>query len=202
MRGIEDHGMRHGEAVPHRLLEFGRHVGDAGARRKFAAGDRGRHADLAHAGRVHRRRRALDRADRIHALDGADVVGEAKLHRLGAVGDRAAADGHDQVGIGIARLLGCRDHGLARRVLRHRVEDRGAAAAQRALDLLDLVGLASERARHHQEGAGLLQPVHLGHDRFRSRLAEHDLIHRAEYDTPSVHALVLPGRFRCIFGTD
>ena len=34
-----------------------------------------------------------------------------------------------------------RDHGLARRMRRHRIEDRGAAAAERAADIVDDVGL-------------------------------------------------------------
>ena len=51
-------------------------------------------------------------ADAVDALGGADIVGEAELHRLGAVGDRAAADRDDEVGLGRARLLGGSDHGL------------------------------------------------------------------------------------------
>ena len=99
-RRIEDHRARNGQAMRQHLLHFRRLVGDAGDRGKLAAGDRGRHADLPHRRRVHRRRDATAGADPFDAVDVADIVGEAKLHRLGAVGDRAAADGHDQVGLG------------------------------------------------------------------------------------------------------
>ncbi len=41
------------------------------------------------------------------ARDRADFVGEAKLHRLGAIGDRAAADGDDEIGVrGTRRFAG------------------------------------------------------------------------------------------------
>ena len=138
---------------------------------------------------------ALDRPDAVDVLDGADIIGEAKLHGLGAVGDRAAADGDDEVGAGGARLLGGGDHGLARGVRRHRIEGRDAARPERVPDFLDLVGVAVERAADHQEGAVRAQAVHLRHDRVGGRAAEHDLVHGAENDTPLVHALVLPGRF-------
>ncbi len=61
------------------------------------------HADLAHRRCRHRRRRALHGANAVHVVDVANVVGEAKLHGFGAVGDRAAADRDDKVGIGVAR---------------------------------------------------------------------------------------------------
>ena len=80
-----------------------------------------------------------------------DIIGEAELHRLGAVGDRSAADGDDEIGLGGAGLIGGRDHGRARRVRRHRVEGADAARSHRAADVLDHVGLAVERAADHQE---------------------------------------------------
>src|ERR1700759_4733722 len=48
--------------------------------------------------------------------DAPDIVGETKLHGLGPVGDRAATDGDDQVGIDVARHLSRGDHGFPRRV--------------------------------------------------------------------------------------
>ena len=45
------------------------------------------------------------------------------------------------------------DHGRARRMRRHPVEGADALVAERAAHLLDLVGLAVERAAHHQEHA-------------------------------------------------
>jgi len=79
-------------------------------------------------------------------------------------------------------------------MLRHRVENLGATIAERAADIFDHVGLAPQRARHHQERALRTQAVHLLDNGLGRRLAEHDLVHGAENDTPSVHA-VLPGLF-------
>ena len=46
--GIEDHRARHHQRMRQLLLDLGGLVGDAGHGAEFAAGDRGRHADLAH----------------------------------------------------------------------------------------------------------------------------------------------------------
>ena len=92
-------------------------------------------------GCIHGRRDALVGADPVDVVDAANIVGEAELHGLGAVGDRAAADGDDEIGVGGAGLLGGGDHGLARRVRRHRIEGADATRPQRLADLLDLVGL-------------------------------------------------------------
>ena len=77
----------------------------------------------------------------------ADIVGKAKLHRLGAVGDRAAAHGDDQVGLGFTRLVGRGDHRFARRMRAASRRRCRHSAAQRLADLLDLVGLPVQRAR-------------------------------------------------------
>ena len=103
--GIEDRGARHHEGMAQHLLDLGALVGDAGDGAELAAGNRGRHADLAHRRRVDVRRDALAGADPVDVLDAADIVGKADLHRLGAVGDRAAADRDDEVGVGGAGLL-------------------------------------------------------------------------------------------------
>ena len=68
------------------------------------------------------------------------VIGEAQLHRLGAVGDRAAADGDDQIGLRFPRHGGRLDHRLPRGVRRHVVEQPGKPVAERAAHLFDLVG--------------------------------------------------------------
>src|SRR5581483_3604584 len=47
---------------------------------------------------------------------------------------------------------------------------------------------------NHQEGTGFIEAIHLRSHRFRGRLAEHDLIHRAEYDPSFVHVRP-PGTF-------
>jgi hypothetical protein len=176
-------------------------VGDARDRRKLATRDRGGHADLAHAGSVDLRLGAFGGADLVDLSNGSDIVGEAQLHCLGAVSDRAAADGDDEIGVRCARGFACGDHGLAWRVLRHRIEDAHAARSERRLNLVDLVGLAPQRAGDHQEGAEGREPVHLRDNSLGRRLAEHDLVHGAENDTPFVHT-VLPGLLALLLGTD
>lgn len=163
-------------------------VGDACDRAELAAGDRGRHADLTHGRRRHLGRDALVHADTLDAVDIVDAVGEAELHRLGAVGDRAAAHGDDQVGARFARRIGGGDHRLARGVRRHGIEDARAICAQGLFDLGDFVGLPVERARDHQEGAARPQPVHLGDHGLGRGVAEHDFLDRAVNDTSLVHA--------------
>ncbi len=68
------------------------------------------------------------------------MIGQTNLYRLGAVGDRTAADGDDDIGVGGAGLLGGGNHRLARRMRRHRVEGPGATRPKRLADFLDLVG--------------------------------------------------------------
>ena len=127
--GIEDRGARHHQLMAQHFLDLGARVGDAGDGTEFAAGNRRRHADLAHRRRVHRRRDAFVGSNSLDILDRANVIGEAELHGLGAVGDRAAAYRHDKIGIGCAGLLGGGNDGLSRRVRRHRIEGRHATRA-------------------------------------------------------------------------
>ena len=77
---------------------------------------------------------------------------------------------------------------------RHRIEGARVARPECMPNLVDLVGLPVERTGDHEERVGSAQAVGLLDDRHRGRAAEHDLLHGAENDTPSVHA-VLPGRF-------
>jgi len=151
------------------------------------------HADLAHGRRVHRRRDTFVGSNSFDILDRANVIGEAELHGLGAVGDRAAAYRDDKIGIGVAGLLGGGNDGLARRVWRHRVESRHAASAKRFSDFLDLTSVAVERARDHEKCADSTQAVHLRDDRLGGGVAENHLVHGAESDTPLVHDDCPPG---------
>src|SRR6185312_5187887 len=80
-----------------------------------------------------------------------------------------------------------RSASAARGVLGHGIEDARATVAQSAFDFRDLVGFTPQRARHHQESAGGAQAVHLSGDRVGRRLAEYDLVHRAENDTAPMH---------------
>ncbi len=170
-----------------RFLDLGLLVGDTRRGREVAAGNRGRHADLAHRRRGELRRSAATGPDPVDVIGMADIVGEAKLHRLGAVGDRTAADGNNDVGVGGACLVRRGNDGRARRMRRHRIEGAGAARPQHAANVLDFIGFAVQRAADHQEGAFHAQPVQLLDNRLGCRPPEHDLIHRAEYDTTFMH---------------
>ncbi|KRR01082.1 hypothetical protein CP49_05490 [Bradyrhizobium valentinum] len=56
-----------------------------------------------------------------------------------------------------------------------------------AADVFDDIGFAAEHAADHQKGASRAEPVQLLDDRLGCRPSEHDLIHRAEYDTTFIH---------------
>jgi len=200
-RGIEDRRARHHQVVAQHFLDLGALVGDAGDRAELAAGNRGRHADLAHDRRIDRRRDALVGPDPVDILDAANIVGEADLHRLGAVGDRAAAHRDDEIGIGGAGLFGSRDHPLPRRMRPHRIESAHATRAERRSDFLDLVGFAVERAADHQKGAASAHAVHLRDHSLRGGSPENHLVHGAENDTALVHACP-PGRIGLVMALD
>ena len=185
--GIEDRGARHHQFMAQHFLDLGARVGDAGDGAEFAAGNRRGHADLAHRRRVHRRCDAFVDSNSFDILDRANVVGETKLHGLGAVGDRAAAYRDDKIGTGRLGLLGGGNDGLTRRVRRHGIEDSHAAGAKRFSDFFDLAGLPVERAADHEKCAGSAQAVHLRDDRLGGGMAEYHLVHGAENDTPLVH---------------
>ena len=65
--------------------------------------------------------------DPVDVVGIANIVGKAELHRLGAVGDRAAPDRDDEIGIRGAGLFAGGDDGGARRVRRHRIEGADTA---------------------------------------------------------------------------
>ena len=69
--------------------------------------------------------------------------------------------------------------------------------AQRVANRLDRIGLPVEGARDHQEGARRPQTIHLRDNGLGGRLAEHDLVHRAERDTPLVHAILPAAYLAC-----
>ena len=191
--GIEDRGARHHQFMAQHFLDLGARVGDARDGAEFAAGNRRRHADLAHRRRIHRRCDAFVDSNSFDILDGANVIGEAKLHGLGAVGDRAAAYRHDKIGIGRSGLLGGSNDGLTRRVRRHRIESSHATSAKCFSNFFDLGGLPVERAADHEKPAGSAQAVHLRDDRLGSGVAENHLVHGTENDTPPVHDACPPG---------
>jgi hypothetical protein len=185
--GIEDRRARHHQRVRQSLFDLGMFIGDPGNGAELAAGNRGGHTDLAHRWWIQLRDATLVGTDPVDILDASDIVGEADLHRLGAVGDRAAADGDDEIGARGAGLLGRRDHGGARRMRRHCIERADATRTQRRLDFRDLVCFAVQRAADHQEGAVAPEAIDLRHDRLGGGGSEYHLVHGAEHDTPLVH---------------
>ena len=186
-RGVENGRARDHQLMAKHLLDFGARIGDAGNRAELAAGNRCRYTDLAYLRRCHFRRDALHGADPVDILDAANVVGQAKLHGLRAVGDRPAAYRDDKVGICSARLFGGGDHGFARGVRGHRIEGPHSAAPEAFPDFVDLIGISMERAADHQKSAVQAQTVQLGRDRLGGGAAENNLLHRAENDTPGAH---------------
>ena len=185
--GIEDDRRRDDARMAEQLLHPGPLVRDAGDGAELAGGQGRRHGDLPHRRRLAGRRadRAvgpLHRAQGIQRLRRADAVRQAELHRLGRVGDRAAADGHDQVGPGRAGHLRRLDDRPAGRMGRHAVEHRRAPGSQRGADPLDLPRFPVQRAAAHQEHALRSgAPDQIG-DRLGRRRPEHHLVHPAEHD--------------------
>jgi len=86
----------------------------------------------------------------------------------------------------LARHGGRLDHGAARRVRRHAIEDPGIAIAERAAHPGDLVGVAVQRAAHHQKNAfGLIMPGLLG-ESLGGPSAECHRLHFAKGNPPSL----------------
>ena len=118
---------------------------------------------------AHRRRLHVERrADRVHRLDACvtslarqswTALAPSVIEPPPRVTIRSA--------LRLARLRGGGDDGRARRVRRHLVEGADALVAERPADLLDLVGLAVERAAHHQEHALGAAGLHQLGDRSR-----------------------------------
>ena len=167
------------------LLEVARRVGAAGAGGELARRQSRRDRDHAHAGRLDRRalRRAVGSdpgAEGVELLRLGDAVAEAEADHLGRVGDRAAAQGDDQVGAGLARRVRRRDDIGARRMRANLGADPGKAVAQHLPQPLDEIGLARERAaRHHKDRTGI-EAVDLMRQRFGIGGAEDNAFHVRE----------------------
>ena len=152
--GIEDGRARHHERMPQHLLHLRRGVGDAGDGAELAAGDRGRHADLAHGRRRQRRRDALDgrgcarspstvrmslARQSCTALAPSVIEPPPTVTIRSAFAARAAS---------LAAITASR--GVCGGIASNRPAQRGPSACA---DLPDLVGLPVQRARDHQERA-------------------------------------------------
>ena len=72
----------------------------------------------------------------VQVLGGLDRIAHAQRDHFPGIGDRAAAQRQDQVGLRLRGLLGGLDHSEARRVRRHGFEQAHAARAQHRLELL------------------------------------------------------------------
>ena len=125
---------------------------------------------------------ALDGAQRVRLHRGADVIGKAHLNGLGAVRDRSSADSDDEIGLDGPRLFRRPQHRRAGRVRRHAVPDGRAAVAEGRLHPGNLVGVAVERARHHQEHARGAEPPRFLCDGLSGGLAEDHSVHGPEID--------------------
>ena len=152
-RRIENGRARHHQVMAQHFLDLGARVGDPGDGAELASGDGRGNADLASPRSIHVRRHTLHRSNPVDVVDGADIVGEAKLDGFGAVGDRAAPYCDDDVCIGSAGLFSGGDNRLTRSVGRHRIEASGVTWAETFADFVDLVGISIERAADHQESA-------------------------------------------------
>ena len=182
--GIENCRARHQQRMAQRFLDLGPFIGDAGRGREFAAGDRGRRADLADGGRF-----SCGEAPRpalIRSMSSGLRISLAR-HSCTALAPSVMEPPPTVTMRSASAARACSaggDHRRARRVRRHRIECADAARPHCAADVLDHVGFAVERAADHQERAFRAQPVHLLDDRLGCRSSEHDLVHGAEYDTP------------------
>ena len=129
------------------LLDVLPGVGAAGASRELAGGQGGRDRDHPHSGRLDRgtRARAVGRdagAEIVELFGCRDAVAEAEADHLRRVGDRAAAQGDDQIGAGLVRHIGRGDDIGARRVRGDLGADPGKTISQRLPQPLDEIGLA------------------------------------------------------------
>ena len=164
------------------LLEVTPGVGAAGPGGELAGRQGGRDRDHAHPRRLDRRspQSAIggDRgAEVVELLGGGDAVAEAEPDHLGRVGDRAAAQGDDQIGAGLARHIGCGDDIAARRMRADPGEEPGKAVAERLPQPLDEAALPRQgAARQHKDGAGV-EPVDLLRQRLGEGRAEDHILH-------------------------
>ena len=107
-----------------------------------------------------------------------DPVAETKADHLGGVGDRPAAEGHEQIGAGVARRICRLDHIGPRRVRADLGADPGDPVSQHLAQPVDGVGLAGERAAGEDEHRAGVEAIDLLRQRFGKGLAEDDAFHR------------------------
>ncbi len=145
---VEHDHARHQQPLQIDLLELGARVGGAGRRIEVAAAQCRRHRDLRHLRAVVLREHALALGrdahhETVEILQRADVVLERQPDHLAGIGDRAAAEGRDQVGFRAACLGRRFEHVVERRVR----GDGGKLPAQRAPSALRISSTHGDSAR-------------------------------------------------------
>jgi hypothetical protein len=182
---IEDDRARDHLGMTEALLDMPRGVGAAGAGRKFARRQGCRDRDHTYPGRLNRR--ALGAAVRgdlgavsIELLRCRDAIAEAQADHLRRIGDRATAQGDDQIGASLARPVGCGHDVGARRMRADRSAQAGKAVAKHLLQPLDEIGLARERAACQHEYSARVEAVDLLRQRVGEGSPEDDAFHQGE----------------------
>ena len=150
-RGVQDHRARHHQRVGVALLHLAHGVGAAGERIVLPRRQRGGDVDGAQRGwfAVRALGAAVGRdagGESVELRGVGHVVAQAQRDHLRRVGDRAAADRHQQVGVLRPRLVGGGDHVGARGMRADAGAEPGHAVAERGADLVHRVGLPRERA--------------------------------------------------------
>ncbi len=116
---------------------------------------------------------------------------QAQRHVLAGVGDGAAADGDDQVGLGCAGYGGGAQHGVARDMGRHVVVGGGVTLAQGSAQLADFIGLVVERVADQQEHALRIEALGFFQHHLDKRAAEKYAFHRRNVEYTFSHDSLL-----------
>ena len=143
-RRVEDGDARHMQRMTKTLLDLLARVSATTLVLKFTTRQRGRYRNLPHLGSFKLRHGAAAiglhaRAELIDLIVLGDVVLQTQLRHLARVGDRAAAEGDNQVRTDRARLFRNLQYRLARRVRGHTVIHPRTAALQRITHFFNFV---------------------------------------------------------------
>src|SRR5215468_1069200 len=113
----------------------------------------------------------------LHGRGAVEPQPQAKQHALGGVDHRTPADGHQQVGLGLACGLGAGHHVLARAVRADRGVGAHVARTERLLEALQgTIFLLRQGPRGGDEHAASTDPLGLRHHRLPGRHPEYDAL--------------------------